>query len=115
MPDYKRGIKRQQVVWKSYIFNGFPDATALTVINLTLEHPAEIQFSLTGNNLTNASVFINNDIILQSYRETLNGTGQYPYTVILKNNLDEIDITTYVIKLTNYARLQVLCKYYVNV
>jgi len=112
---FKIGVKRQQVIWKCYIFNGFPDATALTSINLVLDNPAEIQFSLTGNNLNNSVAYINNDIILQTYRETVNGTAQYPFSVFLKNNLDELDTTVYQIKLTNYARLQVICKYYVNV
>lgn len=115
MENFKKAVKRQQIIWKNFVFNGNPDATTFTATTLVLENPAEIQWLLTGNNLTPSSCTINNTIILQDYQSTLLSVAQYPFSFILKNNLDEIDYTTYIIKLSPFARLQVLCKYYVNV
>lgn len=91
-----------------YEFRSFDRDTTLI-----LDKPAQITFQVAG--LGTDEIIINNTYILRSRGDALNGTFKYPWELTLNNNVNEIDITNYVIRFTapGYV-LQVIIKYYEN-
>ena len=81
---------------------------------IVLEEPAEIIFINTG--AVADRVVINNNLILSSTLATNNGTAQFPSSLTIKMNPNEIDTTNYIIRFvgTTDPRLYVIVKYYVD-
>ena len=103
--------KDRKVRYEFFTYQG-QIGTLVTQINLKIENPASIRFTCLGAPFTLA--VINNIYYLGPIIEFVNGTAQAPYELILENNGGEIDVTTYSLKLTPGAAVQVTCKYYVN-
>lgn len=103
--------KDRKVRYEFFTYQG-QIGTLVTQINLKIENPASIRFTCLGAPFTLA--VINNIYYLGPIIEFVNGTAQAPYELILENNGNEIDVTTYSLKLTPGAVVQVTCKYYVN-
>ena len=107
---------RQKVRYEFYNFQTGP--TGITQINLVLENPTSIKFVLTGNGGATDECIINNTYNLQPLGiYTSVGGANYPYELILNNNINEIDITNYSIRITspaNSINLKVVAKYFID-
>jgi len=81
---------------------------------LDLENPIEITFL----NVSDTDVVINNAYPLSRLQQIINGATNFENKLIVKNNLNEIDVTTYRIRFVNPAaankRLLIIAKYIVN-
>ena len=86
--------------------------TLTTQVNLKIENPASIKFVCVGPAFTGA--LINNTYFLSPCVDFTAGATQAPYELVLNNNINEIDITTYSIVLVSDCAVLVVCKYYVN-
>jgi hypothetical protein len=79
---------------------------------LVIGTPAKITFTYLSGFPGDVAI-INRNFFLNSVTDTNNGTAQYPSTLVLENNKDEIDVTNYSI-IVGIGTLVVVCKYYVN-
>jgi len=81
---------------------------------LDLENPIEITFV----NISDCDVVINNAYPLSRLQQIINGATNFENKLVIKNNLNEIDVTTYRIRFTIPAipnkRLLIIAKYIVN-
>jgi hypothetical protein len=81
---------------------------------LDLENVIEVTF----NNISDTDVVINNAYPLSRLQQIINGVTNFENKLVIKNNLNEIDVTTYRIRFVNPAavnkRLLVIAKYIVN-
>ena len=103
--------KKQKIKYEFFIFAG--DTVNPKQYNLKVENPAEVRFLYTSTIATGICI-INQVYTLQTYRETNLGVASFPFELILKNNLDEIDTTIYQILITPNTEVRIICKYYVN-
>lgn len=110
MADIKH--KKQKVRYEFFQYQGTVIG-GLTQVNLILEQPAEIRFVCSGAPGTSYCL-INKIYGLASVTEFTGGASISPYELILKNNLDEIDVTNYSILMTTGCQVRVICKYFVN-
>lgn len=108
-------IKKQKVRYEFYNFVGdliLPNKQ----YNLKVENPAEIRFLVVAPVGTNSNVIINNVYTLSNFYQSNNALfGVTPYELILKNHLNEIDVTNYSINIFGPDTTCIItCKYYVN-
>lgn len=109
--------KKQKVRYEFYSYETGPTGTFN--VTLTIEKPASIRFILTGTALL-ASDFctINNLYNLQPININVPGPPRiFPSELILQNQINEIDITDYQIRIqnaTNTVTLKVVAKYYID-
>lgn len=106
----------QKVRYEFYNFQTGP--TGVSQITLVLENPSSIKFVCTGNGGANDLVTINNAYQLQPIGIVATGIGVlYPYELILNNNLNEIDVTTYSLRIispANTINVKVVAKYFID-
>lgn len=102
--------KTQKIRYEFFTYNGFTGT--ITSYTLSLNQPCEVRFIFT--NSIGGFAIINNTYNLESYGDTILGTAVLPYELILKNNLDEIDVTNYQIRIKEEGLITVICKYYVK-
>lgn len=102
--------KRQKVRWEFYKFAAVP-GTPISQFNLKVENPCEIRFihESTGGTFAN----INNVFTLSNLKDYISGVALMPYELVLTNNQDEIDVTSYSLQLTG-GQCYVVCKYFIN-
>ena len=80
---------------------------------LTLESPAEITF-INISSIIGAQVVINQNLTLDSVRDTNSGIAINPNSVNMKNNENEEDTTNYQLQFpANEGILLVIAKYFV--
>ena len=77
---------------------------------LVLDKPAQITFQLLG--VAGQSVVINNTFVLLTRTESLQVPYKAPWELVLENNVNEIDITNYVIRFIGTPSLYLIIKYY---
>jgi hypothetical protein len=102
---------KRRVRYEFFIYSGAAGVLS-TQINLKIENPASVKFINVGPAPTVA--LINNVIFLSSCLNYVGGTAVGPFELELKNNLNEIDVTNYSLKIFGAGVVQVICKYYVN-
>ena len=104
--------ERQNVRYEFFPYNASGNVLNQTLV---LNNPASVKFVMFGSSGT---CTINNVYTLQGCTAVFNGTSNSPYELILENNSDEIDNTTYKISLDGItfgdANLIVICKYFVK-
>ena len=88
-----------------------PLGSLVTQVNLKIENPASIRFVSVGPAATVAVV--NNTYFLGNIPDFTAGLTP-PYELILENNANEIDVTTYSLKISVNGVVNVICKYFVN-
>ena len=97
--------KKIKVRYEFYTFN--QNAT------LVLEDPAEIQFKNIST-IVGATIILNNSFTLNSVKDNNSGIATFPSELILKNNDNEIDVTSYtIINPAGEGVLSVVVKYFV--
>lgn len=104
--------ERQKVRYEFYVF----ESTASTRINqtLVLDNPISVKF-INVSSTINSQVIINNSYYLNPYKFLGNPLGgQYPFELVLNNNLNEFDVTTYAIRSDFLTKLVVVAKYFVD-
>jgi hypothetical protein len=80
--------------------------------NLVIDKPCGLTFINTSL-VPGATIIINNTFILSSVRDTILGTANYPNTLLLTNNNNEIDVTHYRIKNpASEGKLSVIAKFF---
>lgn len=104
--------KRQLIKYQFFRFDN-PNGTPLNLNTLNLERPAEVRFLFTSP-LPGTYCIINQTYVLAPLNDFISGITNAPYELILKNNLQEIDITNYQINILNVGTLFVTCKYYID-
>lgn len=107
--------KKQRVRYEFYNFQ--TGTTGLSNNTLVLENPASVKFVVTGFGVGGDIVTINNAYQLQSINLFSTIGSQYPYELLLENNQDEIDVTTYTINIVspaNSINLKVIAKYFIG-
>lgn len=107
--------KRQKVRWEFFTFQSDPVA-ASRQFTLKVEQPAEIRFTCIAPVGTISTAIINNIYVLNNFgmsQDSLNATA--PFELILSNNQDEIDVTSWVISIFGAdTTVIVTCKYFIN-
>ena len=78
---------------------------------LVLDNPASVWFQMLG---TGGFVTINNIYRLQSYLESNSAAGLFDWQLKLDNNVNEIDVTNYVLRFAGTGSLNLIIKYYEN-
>jgi hypothetical protein len=101
--------KKQKIKYQFYQFTGTPGA--ITNFTLKLNSPMEVKFFLTAPVGILGFVTINNLYRLEPYEHTVNGTAFLPFELTLKNNINEIDTTDYVLQIKDQVICDVVCKY----
>jgi hypothetical protein len=102
--------KRQKVKYAFLQYSN--NTTGITQQTLVLEQPAEVRFYNISASGGAGKIIINNIYELTS-PVTL-PASPLPTELVLKNNLNEIDVTTYQLRLNPTAILNVVVKYYVD-
>tara|TARA_R110000868_G_C10601522_1_gene740538 strand:+ start:126 stop:431 length:306 start_codon:yes stop_codon:yes gene_type:complete len=77
---------------------------------LVLDKPAQITFQLIG--VAGQGVVINNTYNLLTRTESLQVPFKAPWELVLENNVNEIDITNYVIRFIGTPALYLIIKYF---
>jgi len=103
--------KFQKVRYEFYSFSGNGVLSGQSY-NLKLENPASIKFTAVGG--PNGIVLINKNYALTVWRTQTLMTAALPSELLLENNQDEIDVTNYQIICSADARVNIVCKYYIN-
>jgi hypothetical protein len=107
--------EKQKVRYEFYNFQTGP--TGISQQTLVLENPASIKFVCTGTGGGADQVIINNTYILCPINVFMTGVPQFPFELILNNNINEIDVTNYSIRITspaNSINLKVVAKYNID-
>jgi hypothetical protein len=109
--------KRQKVRYEFYSYETGPTGTFN--VTLTLDKPASVRFILTGRGLLQSDFCtINNLYNLQPIFLTTPGPDRiFPSELILQNQINEIDVTDYQIRIqnaTNTVTLKIVAKYYID-
>jgi hypothetical protein len=102
-------IKNKEVKYVFYQYQA--DSINTAFFTLVLNNPASIKFVCTGPSGV-ARALINNIYYLDSLAGFTLGTSNYPFELILNNNINEVDTTSYTIVLKPQTTLSVVCKYY---
>jgi hypothetical protein len=110
MADIKKN--KQKVRYEFYRYDN-PNPTNYNLPQLKLEEPAEIKFVFIST-VPGTFCIINNIFIMNSLSDYVSGVATSPYELILKNNINEYDVSSYSINMTNLGTLLVVCKYYVS-
>ena len=76
---------------------------------LVLDKPAQITFILFGSG---GFATINNLYKIQSFADSKSALGYLDYKLVLDNNVNEIDVTNYTIRLVGGQSLTLIIKYY---
>jgi hypothetical protein len=101
---------KRKVRYEFYKYDGTNPLQPRTY-TLNLQNTAKVIFTFIG--FSGDVVVINQGYFLNPVIDTNNGLAQYPSTLILENNKNEIDKTNYQLQITNGSVI-VVCKYYVN-
>jgi|LakMenE01Jun11ns_1017448.scaffolds.fasta_scaffold9922629_2 hypothetical protein len=109
--------KRQKVRYEFYSYE--TSVSGNFNVTLTLNNPASVKFILTGiGTLTSDFCTINNLYNLQPIFLVTPGPPRiFPSELILQNQINEIDVTDYQIRIqnaTNTVVLKVVVKYYID-
>ena len=102
---------KKEIRYQFFKYDGL-SALVPTQYTLVVENPASITFTYLSGFPGDVAT-INKNYFLNSVLDTNNGTAQYPSTLILENNADEIDVTNYSI-LIGFGTMIVTCKYFLN-
>jgi hypothetical protein len=77
---------------------------------LVLDNPAQITFLCIGT--IGQGVIINENYNLTTRTESLQAPFKAPFELILNNNVNELDVTTYNIRFIGTPTLNLIIKYY---
>ena len=106
--------KKTMVRYEVYNYDG-PNTTPFAppkAYTLNYKNPASVSFYNFGG--ASQPLVINNIIILSTFLDVQAGTANNDYKYQFINAFNEIDVTTYTIKVLTGATCQVVVKYYVN-
>lgn len=80
---------------------------------LVLDKPAQVTFQIFG---TGSIITINNSYKIQSFKDSQSAAGVYNWQLVLNNNVNEVDVTNYVIRFGGGVSglLFIIIKYYEN-
>lgn len=105
--------KRQQVRYEMFTYEGSSTIPfQASTYNIVFDKPSEITFFNYGTTSINAVV--NNNIILSPFVDVLSGIATTDYKITLRTNVNEVDVTRYVIKVFAGSVVQALVKFYVD-
>jgi hypothetical protein len=76
---------------------------------LVLDNPASVWFQMLG---FGGFVTINNNYRLQSFQDSNSPAGLFDWQLKLDNNVNELDVTNYVIRFAGTGSLNIIIKYY---
>lgn len=78
---------------------------------LVLDNPASVWFQMLG---VGGFVTINNLYRLQSFQDSNSPLGLFDWQLKLDNNVNELDVTNYIIRFAGTGSLNLIIKYYEN-
>jgi len=107
--------KRQAIRYEFYKYEGDP-ILASRQFTLKLGTPAEVRFLCQSPVGSAGFATINNAYNLQSFNNSIDPLlAVGPFELILKTNINEIDLTNYSLTIFgNDTIVTITCKYYVN-
>jgi len=81
--------------------------------NIIIDKPASITFQCIGAAGLGFRAVINNNYALVPRGDSIT-PGNFPYELILNNNVNEVDVSNYYVRFTGTPVLVLIIKYYEN-